>query len=212
MKTIMERSEIKRALRRIVHEIIERNKGTKNLVLIGIKRRGDFIARRIAGIIYDCERKKIPIGALDITLYRDDLQLVSEMPIIESTDIPFDINKKIIVLVDDVLYTGRTIRAAMEEIFNFGRPKAIQLAVLVDRGHRELPIQADFVGKKVPTAKNEIVDLHIEEVDKEEGVFIHRIVEVKKKAKKKKRKNRIRLKTAPKPKVKQLVIKELKKK
>lgn len=208
----MERSEIKRALRRIVHEIIERNKGTKNLVLIGIKRRGDFIARRIAGIIYDCERKKIPIGALDITLYRDDLQLVSEMPIIESTDIPFDINKKIIVLVDDVLYTGRTIRAAMEEIFNFGRPKAIQLAVLVDRGHRELPIQADFVGKKVPTAKNEIVDLHIEEVDKEEGVFIHRIVEVKKKAKKKKRKNRIRLKTAPKPKVKQLVIKELKKK
>jgi len=208
----MERSEIKRALRRIVHEIIERNKGTKNLVLIGIKRRGDFIARRIAGIIYDCERKKIPIGALDITLYRDDLQLVSEMPIIESTDIPFDINKKIIVLVDDVLYTGRTIRAAMEEIFNFGRPKAIQLAVLVDRGHRELPIQADFVGKKVPTAKNEIVDLHIEEVDKEEGVFIHRIVEVKKKVKKKKRKNRIRLKTAPKPKVKQLVIKELKKK
>jgi pyrimidine operon attenuation protein/uracil phosphoribosyltransferase len=163
----MTESEIRRALVRIVHEIIEKNKGTKNLVLVGIKRRGDFIACRFAERIKKSEGKKIPIGALDITLYRDDLQLVSETPIIESTDITFDLSKKTIVLVDDVLYTGRTIRAAMEEIFNFGRPKAIQLAVLVDRGHRELPIQADFVGKRVPTAKSEIVDVHVSEMDGE---------------------------------------------
>jgi pyrimidine operon attenuation protein/uracil phosphoribosyltransferase len=168
----MKQSEIRRALLRIIHEILEKNKGIRNLVFIGIKRRGDYVARRLADMIKEYEGKKIPLGALDITLYRDDLQLVSETPIIESTDIPFDISGKTIVLVDDVLYTGRTIRAAMEELFNFGRPKAIQLAVLVDRGHRELPIQADFVGKSIPTAKNEIVDVHIEELDAEDCVII----------------------------------------
>jgi len=161
MKIVMKQSEIRRALLRIIHEILEKNKGIRNLVFIGIKRRGDYVARRLADMIKQYEGKKIPLGALDITLYRDDLQLVSETPIIESTDIPFD-----------VLYTGRTIRAAMEELFNFGRPKAIQLAVLVDRGHRELPIQADFVGKSIPTAKNEIVDVHIEELDAEDCVII----------------------------------------
>jgi pyrimidine operon attenuation protein/uracil phosphoribosyltransferase len=175
MKKIMGPSEIRRALLRIVHEIIEKNKGVKNLLLIGIKRRGDFIAQRIAYMVKEYEGKNIPLGALDITLYRDDLQLVSETPIVESTDISCDINQKTIVLVDDVLYTGRTIRAAMEELFNFGRPRAIQLAVLVDRGHRELPIQADFVGKKIPTAKSEIVDVHIKETDDEDCVTIQRL-------------------------------------
>lgn len=210
MKTIMGESEIRRALVRITHEIIEKNRGIKNLVLIGIKRRGDFIARRIAGRIEKSAGKKILIGALDITLYRDDLQLVSETPIIESTDIPFDLSKKMIILVDDVLYTGRTIRAAIEEILDFGRPKAIQLAVLVDRGHRELPIQADFVGKKVPTAKSEIVDVHIKELDEEDCVVIHHNKKAKKKAKKRKQKSRIRLKKEPKPKVKQLTLTHMK--
>lgn len=206
----MTESDIRRALVRIVHEIIEKNKGTKHLVLIGIKRRGDFIARRLAERIKKSEGKKIPLGALDITLYRDDLQLVSETPIIESTDITFDLSKKTIILVDDVLYTGRTIRAAMEEIFNFGRPKAIQLAVLVDRGHRELPIQADFVGKRVPTAKSEIVDVHVEEMDDEDCVLLHYYRKKRGSLKKNKSKSRIKLKGEPKPRVSQLTIKDLK--
>lgn len=206
----MTESEIRRALVRIVHEIIEKNKGTKNLVLIGIKRRGDFIACRFAERIKKSEGKKIPIGALDITLYRDDLQLVSETPIIESTDIAFDLSKKTIVLVDDVLYTGRTIRAAMEEIFNFGRPKAIQLAVLVDRGHRELPIQADFVGKRIPTAKSEIVDVHVKEMDGEDSVLIHYYRKKKTGVKKRKLKSRIKLKEEARPRIRQLTINNLK--
>jgi pyrimidine operon attenuation protein/uracil phosphoribosyltransferase len=207
MKKIMEESDIRRALVRIVHEIIEHNKGIKNLVLIGIKRRGDFIARRIAEKIKRSEGLNVPLGALDITLYRDDLQLVSEAPIIEGTDINFDINKKTIILVDDVLYTGRTIRAAIEEILDFGRPRAIQLAVLIDRGHRELPIQADFVGKKVPTARREIVDVHIKELDGEDCVLIHDYKKGKKKAKKpKKDKPRIQMHREPRQKIRQLRI------
>ena len=190
MKIVMKQSEIRRALLRIIHEILEKNKGIRNLVFIGIKRRGDYVARRLADMIKEYEGKRIPLGALDITLYRDDLQLVSETPIIESTDIPFDISGKTIVLVDDVLYTGRTIRAAMEELFNFGRPKAIQLAVLVDRGHRELPIQADFVGKSIPTAKNEIVDVHIEELDNEDCVTIQQYRKRSRKRKDEKRKTK----------------------
>ncbi len=188
----MKQSEIRRALLRIIHEILEKNKGIRNLVFIGIKRRGDYVARRLADMIKEYEGKRIPLGALDITLYRDDLQLVSETPIIESTDIPFDISGKTIVLVDDVLYTGRTIRAAMEELFNFGRPKAIQLAVLVDRGHRELPIQADFVGKSIPTAKDEIVDVHIEELDNEDCVTIQQYRKRSRKRKDEKGKNKIK--------------------
>lgn len=211
MKTIMRESEIRRALNRIAHEIIEKNKGTKNLALIGIKRRGDFIARRVAEQIKKTEGKKIPIGALDITLYRDDLQLVSEAPIIEGTDIPFDVAKRTIILIDDVLYTGRTIRAAIEEILDFGRPRAIQVAVLVDRGHRELPIHADFVGKKVPTAKKEIVDIYIKEIDGDDRVVIHYYRKTKDKAKKHKEKSRIRLQREPKPKIKQLTMTGFKK-
>lgn len=208
----MEESDIRRALIRIAHEIIEKNKGIKNLAFIGIKRRGDFIARRIAEKIKQSEGVKVPIGALDITLYRDDLQLVAETPIIHGTDIPFDVNKKVIVLVDDVLYTGRTIRAAIEEILDFGRPKAIQLAVLIDRGHRELPIQADFVGKKIPTAKNEIIDVHVKEFDGDDCLIIHRYREAKPKAKKARKKTRIALQKEAKPKIKQLTIDELKEK
>ncbi len=204
----MSESEIRRALVRIVHEIIEKNKGVKNLALIGIKRRGDFIAQRIAEKIKRNEGKRILVGAIDITLYRDDLQLASEAPIIEGSDIPFDINKKIVVLIDDVLYTGRTIRAAIEELLDFGRPKAIQLAVLIDRGHRELPIQADFVGKRVPTAKNEIVDVHVKELDGKDCVFIHFFKQAK--AKKRKTKARVGLKKELESKVKQLTITDLK--
>jgi pyrimidine operon attenuation protein/uracil phosphoribosyltransferase len=173
MKTLLETQDIRRALIRIAHEIIERNKGSRNLVFIGIKRRGDFIARRLADYIKESESVKIPLGAIDITLYRDDLQLVSETPIIEGSNITFDINKKTVILVDDVLFSGRTVRAAIEEILDFGRPKAIQLAVLIDRGHRELPIQADYVGKKVSTARDEIVDVFIKELDGDEFVVLH---------------------------------------
>ncbi len=208
MKTIMSESEIRRALVRIVHEIIEKNKGVGDLALIGIKRRGDFIARRIAERIQKSEGKKMLVGAIDITLYRDDLQLVSETPIIEGSDIPFDINQKIVVLIDDVLYSGRTIRAAIEELLDFGRPRAIQLAVLVDRGHRELPIQADFVGKRVPTAKDEIVDVHIKEVDGEDGVCIHSLRAAK--PKKGKAKVRKGVEKEEEAKVKQLTMTDLK--
>lgn len=170
----MAEPDIRRALTRITHEIIEKNQGVKNLVFIGIKRRGDFIAQRIVEKLKESERLKIPIGAVDITLYRDDLQLVSETPIIEGTDITFDINNRIVILVDDVLFTGRTTRAAIEEILDFGRPKAIQLVALIDRGHRELPIQADYVGKKISSAKEEIVDVHIKEFDGVDRVVIHK--------------------------------------
>ncbi len=210
MKKVMDESDIRKALIRIVHEIIEHNRDIKKLALIGIKRRGDFMARRIAEKIKTSEGVDVLIGALDITLYRDDLQLVSEAPIVEGTDINFDINKKNIILVDDVLYTGRTIRAAIEEILDFGRPKAIQLAVLIDRGCRELPIQADFVGKKIPAARNEIVDVHIKELDGEDCVLVHEDKERKAKTVKTKKGRgssaRIQLEHQPRQKVRQLTI------
>ncbi len=205
MKRVLEPADIKRIIVRIAREIVERNKGTVNLALIGIKRRGDIIAQRIGAEIVECEKTKIPIGAVDITLYRDDLQLVSETPIIEGTDINFDVNDMIIVLVDDVLYTGRTIRAALEEILDFGRPRKIQLAVLVDRGHRELPIQADYVGKKIITLEKEIVDVHIKELDGQDLVFIHKKTKTKKI---KVKRGRIKMARAPRPKIKQLTITE----
>ncbi len=173
MKVILSEADIHRIIVRIAHEILEKNHGTKNLILIGVKRRGDIFAQRLAQQIKKSEDKKIPIGAVDINLYRDDLQLVAEAPIIEGTDIPFDLNGKTVVLVDDVLFTGRTIRAAMEEILDFGRPRVIQLAVIVDRGHRELPIQADYIGKKLPTSRQEIVDVHLREVDGVDQVVLH---------------------------------------
>ena len=169
---VMGESEIKRTLVRIAHEILERNKGVADLALIGIRTRGVFLAKRLAQEIFKIEKKEIPVGTLDITLYRDDLSLVARQPLVLKTEIPFDASEKKIVLVDDVLYTGRTIRAAMDAIVDLGRPQLIQLAVLIDRGHRELPIRADFVGKNIPTSKKEIVKVQLKEVDKEDKVGI----------------------------------------
>ena len=171
-KKIMDRDDIKRVVSRIAFEILEKNRGAKDLILVGIKRRGDKIAARIVEEIKKIENKEIPCGSLDITLYRDDLETISEAPVVHPTEFNFDINGKIVVLVDDVLYTGRTIRAAMDEIIDFGRPKKIQLAVIIDRGQRELPIQADFVGKKISLGKKEIINILVKEEDGEDGVYI----------------------------------------
>lgn len=169
---IMDEKAIGRAITRISHEIIERNKGVENLVLIGIKTRGVPVASRIASKIESIEGKKIQIGEMDITLYRDDLSKKQIDPVINSTKIDFDITDKTVVLVDDVLYTGRTVRSALNALMDVGRPKAIQLAILVDRGHRELPIRADYVGKNVPTSKNEIISVKLSECDIEDSVSI----------------------------------------
>lgn len=176
---IMDADGIRRAVTRIAHEIVERNQGTESVALVGIRRRGLPLARRIAAAIEAFERVEVPTGALDITLYRDDLQLltVSRQPIVRPTEMPFDIDGKVVVLVDDVLYTGRTVRAALAELIDFGRPKAIQLAVLVDRGHRELPIRADFVGKNVPTAGREAIQVKLLEEDGVDSVVLEEIME-----------------------------------
>jgi len=169
---ILDRDAIQRALMRIAHEILEKNKGTQGLCLIGIRNRGAFLARRLAEAIQKIDEVNMPVGALDITLYRDDLTLIATQPLVRKTEIGFDIQDKKVVLVDDVLYTGRTIRAALDALTDFGRPKSIQLAVLVDRGHRELPIRADFVGKNIPTAQNETVEVRLEETDGVDEVAI----------------------------------------
>jgi len=169
---LMEEAEIRRAVTRIAHEMLERNKGSEGVVLVGIAARGDDLARRLAAEIERIEGTDIPLGVLDITFYRDDIGLRSEAPELHETRVGFDITGKVVVLVDDVLYTGRTIRAAMDALVDFGRPTAIQLAVLVDRGHRELPIRADYVGKNVPTRKDEIVRVTLTEVDGEDAVLV----------------------------------------
>ena len=174
-RQIMTADEIRRATIRISHEIVEKQAGTTGLALIGIQRRGVPLAHRIAAAIFENEGVLLPVGALDITFYRDDLSLVAQQPVVKGTDLPFDLNGATIVLVDDVLYTGRTIRAAMDALVDFGRPQAIRLAVLVDRGHRELPIRADHVGKNVPTSREELVRVHLEETDAEDGVMIDRL-------------------------------------
>ena len=170
----MTAEDIRRATIRISHEIVEKHAGTDGLALVGIQRRGVPLAARIAAAIRDNEGADVPVGALDITFYRDDLSLVAQQPIVKGTDIAFDLNGRTIVLVDDVLYTGRTIRAAMDTLIDYGRPQAIRLAVLVDRGHRELPIRADPVGKNVPTSREEVVKVTLEEVDGEDAVEIER--------------------------------------
>jgi pyrimidine operon attenuation protein/uracil phosphoribosyltransferase len=177
-RRIMTAEEIRRAAIRISHEVVEKHGGTGGLVLVGIQRRGVPLARRIAGAIAEHEGVELAVGALDITFYRDDLSLVAQQPVVKGTDIPFDLNGRTVVLVDDVLYTGRTIRAAMDALVDFGRPQAIRLAVLVDRGHRELPIRADHVGKNVPTSREEIVHVLLEEIDGEDAVTIDRIAVV----------------------------------
>ena len=169
---LMDKDAIRRALTRISHEIVERNRGTQSLVLVGIRSRGIPLAERIAAAIEKIEGTKPALGILDITLYRDDLSTLSYQPIVRETEIPVDITGKTIVLVDDVLYTGRTIRAALDALIDMGRPKIIQLAVLIDRGHRELPIRADFVGKNVPTSSKEEIRVMLEEHDAEERVVL----------------------------------------
>jgi len=169
---LMDRDQIRRAVKRIAHEIVERNAGVEDIVVVGIRRRGVYLADRIAGYIGQIEGYQVPTGILDITLYRDDFQQRWQTPHIGVTEIKVDINDKIIILVDDVLYTGRTVRAALDELIDFGRPRRIQLAVLVDRGHREFPIKADYVGKNVPTSEDELVEVHLSELDEIDEVIL----------------------------------------
>ena len=169
---VMDADDVRRAITRIAHEILERNGGLDALAVVGIQTRGAHLARRVADEIESIEGAPVPVGILDITLYRDDLQTIAEQPVVNESDIPFDIQGKTLVLVDDVLYTGRTVRAALDEIIDFGRPKSVQLAVIVDRGHRELPIRADYVGKNVPTSDSETVSVRIVEQDGADEVLI----------------------------------------
>lgn len=169
---ILDQEGIRRALTRIAHEIVEKNKGVQDIILVGIRRRGVPLAKRLAELIKEIEGVEPLSGKLDITLYRDDLTALSDQPLVHGTEIPYEIKNKIIILVDDVLYTGRTVRAAMDAIIDIGRPKAIQLAVLIDRGHRELPIRADYVGKNVPTSKKEVIHVKVRDYDGEDCVVI----------------------------------------
>jgi len=162
---IMDKAAIDRALRRVAHEIVEKNQGTQGLVFIGIRRRGVPLAERLRDNVRDIEGKEVPLGVLDITLYRDDLTTRSDAPEVHRTEVPCSVQGRKVVLCDDVLYTGRTVRAAMDAIMDLGRPQAIQLAVLIDRGHRELPIRADYVGKNVPTSGREVIEVKFKEID-----------------------------------------------
>ncbi len=169
---IMDKDGIRRALVRIAHEIVEKNKGLDNVVLVGIRRRGVPLAHRLHDTLKDSENSEVPVGELDITLYRDDLTLRFDQPHVGRTHLPFDIADKVVVLVDDVLYTGRTVRAALDAIIDLGRPQCIQLAVLIDRGHREIPIRADYVGKNVPTSRKEVIHVRLSEIDEVDQVVI----------------------------------------
>ena len=162
---IMDEVAVSRAIKRIAHEIVERNEGCEGLALVGIVTRGDLLAKELARQIEEIEGVKVPVGSLDITMYRDDLSTLGYNPVMGETDIHFDLNGRTVVLIDDVLFTGRTIRCALDALIDMGRPKAIQLAVMVDRGHKELPIRADYVGKNVPTSTHETVNVTIKEID-----------------------------------------------
>jgi len=174
VSVVLDADRMARSLARIAHEILERNRGIEELALVGIRTRGVPLARRVAKSIQEIARHETPCGALDITLYRDDLSshTLGPQPLVRKTEIPFSIDGKLILLVDDVLYTGRTIRAALDALIDFGRPKAIQLVVLVDRGHRELPIKADYVGKNIPTASSQNVQVHLMEIDGRDEVEV----------------------------------------
>lgn len=169
---IIDAEGLSRTLTRLAHEIVERNRGVDNLAILGIRTRGVPLANRIIDKIYEIEHKKLPLGILDVTMYRDDVFKKIKRPVVQTTEIDFDIDGKIVILVDDVLYTGRTVRAALDAIVDFGRPTAIQLAVLIDRGHRELPIRADYVGKNIPTSTEEEVKVKVKELDDMDGVFL----------------------------------------
>jgi pyrimidine operon attenuation protein/uracil phosphoribosyltransferase len=169
---ILNKRDMARIITRLAHEILEKNRGTENLVIVGLRTRGAYLAERISKKISEIEQVEIPTGYLDVTLYRDDFRTRLKQPSVEVTNIPFEIDNKNIVLVDDVLYTGRTVRAALDALMDFGRPARIYLAVLVDRGHRELPIKADFVGKNIPTSIGEEVRVKITEIDEEDAVYL----------------------------------------
>lgn len=169
---VMSEIDIKRALTRIAHEILEKNEGSEDLVLLGIRTRGIYLAQRLRKIISAFEEHDVLVGTLDITLYRDDIVAMGANPVVGESDVPFDLTGKKVILIDDVLYTGRTIRAALDAVFDLGRPSFIRLGVLLDRGHRELPIRADYVGKNIPTSKNETVEVHLAECDGEDAVLL----------------------------------------
>lgn len=171
-RVVLDAQGLRRALTRITHEILERNKGTEGLVLIGIRSRGVDIAERIAGKISELEAVEVPRGIIDITLYRDDLTRAVQQPLVMGTDIRFPIDDRQVILIDDVLFTGRTIRAALDALMDYGRPRSVQLAVLIDRGHRELPIRADYVGKNLPTSADESVEVRLEERDGRDEVVL----------------------------------------
>ena len=172
LKELLDKKDIDRILARMAHEILEKNKGTKELCLVGIQRGGVHLAKRLAGKIKEIEGKEIPVGSLDIAFYRDDLNIREKQPAVRRTEVPCEITDMKVVLVDDVLFTGRSIRAAMDALMDMGRPSCIQLAVLIDRGHRELPVKADFAGKNIPTAVNETVEVSLEEDGLEDKVTI----------------------------------------
>ena len=169
---LMSASEIERTLVRLVHEIIEKNNGATDLGLVGIRRRGVFLAKRLGAMIQRIEKTPVPVGSLDITLYRDDLSTLGPKPVVQKSEIGIPITGKNIILVDDVLYTGRTTRAAMDALFSHGRPKRVQLCVLIDRGHRELPVEAQFVGRRVQTTSEEIIEVQLRELDEAEKVLL----------------------------------------
>lgn len=169
---LMNESDMKRAVTRMAHEILEKNHGGEDLVLLGIRTRGVFLARRLAEIIRRVENITVPVGILDITLYRDDIAVKGGIPVVGESDVPFDLNNKKVILCDDVLFTGRTIRAALDAVFDLGRPSFVRLAVLVDRGHRELPVRADYVGKNIPTSKKEMVEVRFDESDGYDTVIL----------------------------------------
>lgn len=169
---LVDKEGLDRILTRIAHEILEKNKGSQNLVLIGMRTRGEFLAKRLQRKIKEIEGVELPFGVLDVTLYRDDFRTRLKQPQVSVSDITFDINEKDVILVDDVLYTGRTVRSALNALMDFGRPATIQLCILVDRGHRELPIRADFVGKNIPTSLNEEIKLKVEEYDGEDAIYL----------------------------------------
>jgi len=169
---VLDKEGISRTLKRMAHEIVEQNKGIEGLVVIGIKTRGAYLAEQLAAKLKEIEKSDVPVGALDITLYRDDLTEISAQPVVHSTDIDFDITGKKVILVDDVLFTGRTVRCALDELIDFGRPANIQLAVLIDRGHRELPIRPDYVGKNIPTSLKETVEVRVKQLDDIDEVVV----------------------------------------
>lgn len=171
-RQVMDADQVRRAITRITHEVLERNQGAGKLAVVGIRTRGEHIAQRLVAEIKKLEGVDVPLGVVDITLYRDDLMHSSQQPLVRNTDLPFNLEKHVVILVDDVLFTGRTVRSALDAIIDFGRPLAVHLAVLCDRGHRELPIRADYVGKNLPTSRSELVEVMLTERDGQDSVYV----------------------------------------